>query len=94
MTWPEWALLSQLAIATGLRSNKLRSLARGSVALDAARRFVRVKADATKNGKTCQQFIDRELAALLKEHSAQKTPAARLFTLPNRTKLAKMIRAD
>ena len=37
MTGAEGALLDRLAIATGLRSNELRSLTRTSIVLDATR---------------------------------------------------------
>ena len=94
MTGPDRALLYRLAIATGLRSNELRSLTRTSVALDAPRPFIRVKAADTKNGKPAQQFIDRDLAAALRLHLTTKTPAAVIFAMPDRTKPAKMLRAD
>ena len=76
MTGAERALLYRLAIATGLRSNELRSLTRTSIVLDATRPYVRVKAADTKNGKAAQQFIDRELADALRDHMTAKTPAA------------------
>ena len=94
MTGAERALLYRLAIATGLRSNELRSLTRTSVVLDATRPYVRVKGADTKNGKAAQQFIDRELAEALRGHMTAKTPAARLFPMPDRTWLARMLRAD
>jgi hypothetical protein len=47
-----------------------------------------------KNGKSAQQFIDRELGEALRCHVASKAPAAKLFRMPDRHKLAKMLRAD
>ncbi len=94
MDGAERTLLYQLAIATGLRSNELRSLTRTSVVLDATRPYVRVKPADTKNGKPAQQFIDRELADALRAHLTAKTPAAALFNMPDRTKPATMLRAD
>jgi integrase len=94
MVGADRALLYRLAIATGLRSNKLRSLNRTSIVLDATRPYVRVKAADTKNGKMAQQFIDRELAEALRSHMTAKTPAARLFALPDPTRMARMLRAD
>ena len=94
MTGSDRALLYQLAIATGLRSNELRSLTRTSAVLDAPRPFIRVKASDTKNGKTAQQFIDRDLAEALRAYLTAKMPAAAVFAMPDRTKPAKMLRAD
>ena len=94
MDGAERALLYTVAIATGLRSNELRSLTRTSVVLDAPKPFIRVKPADTKNGKPAQQFIDRELADALRAHLTTKTPAAALFNMPDRTKPAKMLRAD
>jgi integrase len=94
MSGAERALLYKLAIATGLRSNELRSLTRTSVVLDATRPYVRVKAVDTKNSKTAQQYIDDELAEALRGHVTAKTPTARVFAMPDRTYLAQMLRDD
>lgn len=94
MDGAERALLYRTAIASGLRANELRSLTRTSIVVDAARPFIRVKAADTKNGKSAQQFIDRELAAALGAHLKRKTPAAAVFDLPHSSNLARMLRDD
>ena len=94
MTGPDRTLLYRLATQTGLRANELRSLTRESVVLKATKPYVLVRAGDTKNRKMAQQFVGAELAAALKQHVARKTPSAKLFSMPDRTKLAKMLRAD
>ena len=94
MSGSDRALLYRLAIQTGLRANELRSLRRSNVVLDATKPYVRVAAKYAKNGKTAQQFIDAELAQKLRDHLRNKLPGANLFSMPDRTKLAAMVRAD
>ena len=94
MDGPERALLYRLAIQTGLRSNELRSLACESVFLEAKRPYVLVKARDTKNGMAAQQFVDTGLANSLRQLIVTKMPKDKLFSMPDRTRLAKMLRSD
>ena len=94
MTGPERALLYQVAVATGLRSGELRSLTRSSIVLNQGRPYIQLKAAGAKNRKTAQQFIDADLAKSLRKHIDSLSASAPLFAMPDRTKPAKMLRAD
>ncbi len=90
----ERVLLYAVAIQTGLRSNELRSLTRGSLFLDAAQPYVTCKAGSTKNQQDARQYIKPELVAELRRHIARKAPGAAVFSLPRREDVAAMLRAD
>ena len=94
MIAPERTLLYSTAIQTGLRSNELRTLARGSLFLDARRPYVIVKAKSTKNHKDAKQYVLPELANQLRICLVSKTPKAPVFRLPDETRLARMLRTD
>ena len=94
MTGDERIMLYRTAIETGLRSTELRSLSRGRLFLDVDRPYITCKAGSTKNRKDARQYIQRDLAAQLKAHIATKTPKALIFDMPDRTEVAKMLRAD
>ncbi len=94
MTGEERLLLYRVAIETGLRANELRQLTRSSLVLDAKRPYIVAKAGTTKNRKRAQQYIRADLAAGLRSHVASKLPTAPLFALPDKWKMADMLRAD
>ncbi|WP_145424068.1 tyrosine-type recombinase/integrase [Symmachiella dynata] len=94
MTGTERALLYEVAIQTGLRSNEIRSLTRGNLFLDGEQPYITCKARSTKNKKHAQQFIQPELAVTLRAHIATKMPKAAVFDMPHNTDLARMLRAD
>ena len=94
MTGGERLLLYRTAIQSGLRSNELRSLTRGRLYFDADPPYITCKAGSTKNRKDARQYIQSELAADLKAHIATKSPKARVFAMPGRTRLAAMLRKD
>jgi integrase len=90
----ERLLLYRCAIETGLRANELRSLNRACLCLDEDQPCVTVRAESAKNRKDARQFISTKLAHQLREHVACKTPTSKVFSLPHRGNLAKMLRAD
>lgn len=94
MSGQERALLYALAIQTGLRSAELRSLTRGKLHLAANPPFVTVEAKRTKNSKPARQYIQPELAAELRSHSATKLAGAAVFNMPAREDVAEMLRDD
>lgn len=87
-------LLYATAIQTGLRSSELRSVSRGRLFLDSTPPYVTCKARSTKNAKDARQYIQADLAGELRAHIATKAPAARVFGMPRREDVAKMLRAD
>ena len=94
MTGGERLTLYQTAIQSGLRSNELRSLARGRLYFDSDPPYVTCKAGSTKNKQNARQYIQPELAMDLKAHIATKAPNAPVFKLPHETNLARMLRDD
>ncbi len=86
-------LLYRLTIQTGLRSNELRSLKRGSFTFG-DRPFVRVASASTKNSQVAYQYIDSGLAGDLERYLASKHPNAAAFTLPSASRVVDMIRDD
>ncbi|SMP65565.1 Site-specific recombinase XerD [Neorhodopirellula lusitana] len=87
-------LLYRTAVQTGLRSNELRSLRRGSFHLGDASPYVKVESRSTKNKQVARQYVDESLADDLRKHLAAKTPKAPAFTLPSEYDMADMLRAD
>ena len=94
MTGHERLLLYRTAIQTGLRSTELRSLKRGNLYVAGEVPYITAKSSDTKNRKMAQQFIRPELAADLRVHIRTKSPKASVFSMPDRTEVAGMIRAD
>jgi len=87
-------LLYTVAIQTGLRSSELRSLTRGCLFLDSNQPFITCKAGTTKNRKDARQYIQPALAKELLEYINTKTPKAPVFSMPEETIVAAMLRAD
>ncbi len=94
MASKERLLLYAVAIQTGLRSSELRSLSRGRLFLDGDQPFVTCKAGSTKNRKDARQYIQPALAQELLDHIATKAPKAPVFSMPDETEVASMLRAD
>jgi integrase len=94
MTSHERILLYAVAIQTGLRSSELRSLTRGCLFLDLHQPFIMCKASSTKNRKDARQHIQPALANELSEYVATKSPKAPVFSMPEETTVAAMLRAD
>ena len=80
------------ALETGLRQNELRTLTRGCVDLSAL--AITVRAGYSKRRREDVQPIRADLATALKEFVGHKAPAARVFNMPNRTKMSRAFRAD
>ncbi len=94
ITGPERAMLYELAIQTGLRSNELRNLTAGKLHLDADPPFVIVGAGTAKNRKQARQYITKSLRERLASHVKSLEPGAPLFRLPHETDMAEMLRDD
>ena len=94
ITGPERAILYELAIQTGLRSNEIRNLTAGKFHLDAKPPFVIVAAGTAKNRKQARQYITEGLRKRLADHLQTLDPGAPLFRLPHETGLAAMLRDD
>ena len=94
ITGGERLLLYRTAIQSGLRSNELRSLTRGSLYLESDPPYITCKAGSTKNRRDARQYIQPELAAALKAHIATKAPKAPVFAMPHATNVASMLKDD
>ncbi len=95
MTGPARRLLYLLALETGLRSNELRSLSRGSFDLNERAPTVTVAAGYSKRRREDTLPLRPALAAELRAWLANKLPGAPAFNVPNdRKSAAKMFRAD
>ena len=94
MTGPDRALLYQLAIETGLRGNELRSLRKQSFDLEASTPTVTVQCAYTKNREEATLPLRRATAERIKDHLANRLPAAPTFSMPRRTELTEMLRED
>jgi integrase len=93
MTPTERCLAYRVAIQTGLRAGEMRSLRRGSFALDSRQPYISVAGGATKNRQIAYQYIDPDLARDLSALIAIKLPQAVVFALPVK-RAAKMLQAD
>jgi len=85
-------MLYRVALGTGFRANELRSLTPESFDLDGEPPTVTVEAGYSKRRRMDEQPIRRDLAELLREWLADKTPGKRVFALGD--KPAKMMRED
>jgi integrase len=94
MSGQQRLLLYQTAIETGLRSNELRGLTRTALVLNDATPFIRAKAGTTKNRMDAQQFIQKDFAEKLRAHVSKKRPTAVIFSLPDTSDMATMLRDD
>ncbi|TWU37226.1 tyrosine-type recombinase/integrase [Novipirellula artificiosorum] len=86
------AILYELAIQTGLRSNELRSLHPSHLKLTGKHPHVLVSSGNTKDNETARQYITRDFAKTL----ANLEPANRqtVFALPDAYYMASMLRDD
>ena len=92
MQGAERALLYRFAAETGLRAGELRALTKSC--LDLEQNTVRVEAATAKNRRADVLPIRPETAQALSEALSHKSPAALVFNLPARTRMASMIRRD
>ena len=92
MAGPERALLYRTAVETGLRLNELSTLTRRYVDLDAC--TITVRAGYSKRRREDVQPIRPELAEALRQHLERKTPAARVFGMPDCHKMLRAFKAD
>ena len=88
------AMLYRLAVETGLRAGELRSLTRGSFALEGDEPSVTIAAAYAKNRRQDTLPLKTQTAALLAKHFTGKMPQAQAFSLPIPNALVDMIRAD
>lgn len=94
MTGHERMLLYAMAIQTGLRAGELRSLTRARLFLDQTPSFVTCNAGDTKNKQAARQYLQSDLAELLRDHAATKAPGTRLFAMPHVSNVARMFQSD
>ena len=94
ITGPQRALLYELAIQTGLRSNELRSLTAGKLHLTQSPSFLTVPAGTAKNRRQARQYISTDLRDRLAKHAQTVGPGLPIFALPHPTEMADMLRTD
>ena len=88
------ATLYRIALGTGLRANEIRQLTAGDFALDATPPTVTVKACYSKHRREDVQPILPSLAAILRDHFRDSGDAEAAFLMPEKTNVARMLRAD
>ncbi|MBI4719033.1 MAG: tyrosine-type recombinase/integrase [Planctomycetes bacterium] len=86
--------LIRLAVETGLRSNELRSLRRGSFDLNPTAPSVTVEAGATKNRRAATIPLRPATAVDLAGFLGCKAPTAPVFRMPRPELVVQMFRAD
>jgi len=86
--------LYRIAVETGLRSNELRSLTRGSFDLNPADPTVTVEAKSAKNRKSATLPLRPDTAAELAAFLAAKLPTAKAFAMPRPENVVVMLRGD
>ncbi len=94
LTGPQRAIVYRVALGTGLRANEIRTLTPAVFDLDADPPTVTVKASYSKHRREDVQPVLPSLAQALRAHleGVEATQAA--FAMPDRTNLARMLRAD
>jgi len=86
--------LYETAIQTGLRSAELRSLKKVDLFLAGDKPYIRCRAENTKNGNVAKQYIEKNLAEDLRRLTANKTPGASVFVMPDPLYVARTLRED
>ncbi len=86
------ALLYRLAIETGLRALELRSLT--PLNFNFENNFVTINAEHAKNCKTSILPLRKDTAEQIKTFLRLKHPQAKVFKLPSKYNMAKMLRKD
>ena len=94
MTGPERAMLYRVAMETGLRWRELRSLTRGSFALDGPRPTVAVEAAYSKHRRDDTLPLRLDTAAAVDAFMGPSLPTARAFPMPASGQGSKILRAD
>ena len=92
MTGHERTLLYSFATYTGLRANEIRYLTVSSFDFDNC--IVKVKAAYSKRRREDTISLRKDTTAAIKGLLASKTPKAKAFALPNKYRMADMLRAD
>jgi len=90
----ERALLYRVALGTGLRANEIRQLTPSDFSLADDPPTVTVKACYSKHRRKDVQPILPSLANMLVDHLAGKPVDRPAFAMPEKTNLARMLRAD
>ena len=86
----ERALLYETAVVTGLRSAELRALRVESI----SRAGIEVDAQDTKNGRAALQPLPPDTLARIRAFAFRRRPGARLFAMPQPSRVVHMLRAD
>jgi len=95
MTGQARAVLYLVALETGLRSNELRSLTRGSFDLTTCPATVTVQANYSKRRRQDTLILREEVVAELRPILANLTPQMQVFRIPaDRKAAAALFRAD
>jgi len=94
MSGADRAMLYRLAAGTGFRQGELRSLTPVCFDLEADEPTVTVTAAYSKRKRDDRQPIAPELAVVVGPWLATKAAGRAVFSLPERTKIAEMLRTD
>ena len=94
MTGPERAVLYRVTIETGLRAAELACLQKAHLDIESNPPAIILPGSETKNGLDAVIPLRPATAAILRRFAAAKVQKARLFSIPDSTKTARMLRAD
>jgi len=91
---PERHLIYRLAVESGLRASEVRSLKRSSFDLEAVPATVTVEAGYSKRRRRDVLPLRPDTAEALRGHFSNKLPEAPAFAMPNKDRLAHVMRFD
>jgi integrase len=94
MTGEARSMLYHVAVETGLRAGELRSLIRGSFDLEGDEPSITIAAAYAKNRRQDRLLLKPAMASRLKEYLTGKMPHVLAFSVPGRTHVVQMFRAD
>jgi len=94
LTGDERAILYRFAFETGMRPGQMRALTVASFRLSDTPPTVQSQAKFVKSRKDQEQVLRADLAAELQRRFAAKMPTAPAFKLPDKHRLAEMLRDD
>ena len=87
-------LLYWAAIETGYRSKEMMQITKSDMGTMDSRHFICLDFGETKNDKSAKQYISVELAVELNKHLGGIRKADRVFEMPAKFEVAKMLRKD
>ena len=91
---PVRSMTYRLSAETGMRANEIRTLVVGAFNLDPQRPTVTVRAAYSKHRRDDVLYLRPALAAVLRQHFANKLPTAPAFKMPEPSAVVRVLRMD